>query len=286
MIKLFRKLIILNGLFISLVSNVYANTCDIDAFYSELMSDFPDYEKTIELAVPCTDDPDFGEFTSMMVGEYYLYESEGFTRDNEKLDKAFTLFKKSAEQGNAISLYQLGMMYQEGLHVSKDILMAKDYFEQSAERDNADAQFQLGLIYGDPGFIDTFFGTLSLDYEKAMYWFKRSAENEYPDAMAAYNVYVMYINGWGTVKNQDVAEEWLKLSAELGNSDAIDEWNKLVVEKKFDCAALKSRTASQLAVEEMIFDAIDDRTKVDKDRAEKKRQKKIAKCDEFYVTID
>ena len=286
MIKIFRKLIIINGFFISLVSNVYANTCDTDAFFDELWSTPLDYEKTIELAIPCTDDPDFGYFTSMMVGEYYLYESDGFTRDNEKLEKAFTLFKKSAEQGNDISLYQLGIMHQEGLHVSKDILIAKDYFEKSAELDNADAQFQLGLIYGDPGFIDTFFGTLSLDYEKAMYWFKRAAENKYPDAIAAYNVHIMYINGWGTLKDQDVAEEWLKLSAELGHSDAIDEWNKLVVEKKQDCAAFKLRTASELAVLEMLSDAKDEKTKVEIDRAEKNRQKEIAKCDEFYVSVN
>ena len=96
----------------------------------------------------------------------------------------------------------------------------------------------------------------------------------------------MYINGWGTVKNPDVAEEWLKLSAELGNSDAIDKWNKLIVEKRQDCAALKLRTASDLAVAEMLSDAIDEKTKVETDKAEKNRQKEIAKCDEFYVSVN
>ena len=31
----------------------------------------------------------------------------------------------------------------------------------------------------------------------------------------------MYLNGWGTNKNPGVAEEWLKLSAELGDLDAM-----------------------------------------------------------------
>ena len=272
MIKLFRKLIIINGLFISLVSNVYANTCDIDAFYSELMAETSDYEKMIQLAIPCTDDRDFGEFASMMVGEYYLYEGEGYTRDKEKLEKAFTLFEKHAE-GNDYSLFQLGEMYKEGLHVKKDILTAKDYYEQSAELDNADAQFQLGMIYGDPGFIDSFLGTLSLDYEKAFYWFKRAAENEFPDAGAAYNLYVMYFNGWGVGKNLNAAEEWLKLSAELGYSFAIDEWNILVVEKRRDCAAITLRAAA----EEFSKDT---------SPLTESLQQEALKCDEFYKKIN
>ena len=278
MIKLFRKLIIINGLFISLVGNAYANTCDIDAFYSELMSETSDYEKIIQVAIPCTDDLDLGAFASMMVGEYYLYEGEGFTSDKEKLEKAFTLFEKSAEQGNEFSLFQLGEMYKEGLHVKKDILTAKDYYEQSAELDNAEAQFQLGMIYGDPAFIDTFFGKLSLDYEKAMYWFKRSAENEYPEAIAAYNVHVMYMNGWGTVKSQDVAEEWLKLSAELGHPDAIDEWNEIVASKKLLCASF---IAGKVTVIDDFLAAGED-----KDKLERNRQKEISKCEEFYVKIN
>tara|TARA_B100000405_G_scaffold48867_1_gene32294 strand:- start:44 stop:910 length:867 start_codon:yes stop_codon:yes gene_type:complete len=288
MIKLFRRLTITNGLLVLLVSNVYASDCDIDAFYSELMSDSGNYEKVIELAIPCTEYPDpfLAEFAQTMVGDYYLYEGEEFTRDKEKLEKAFMLYKKAAEQGNEFALYQLGIMYQEGLHVGKDILMAKNYFEESAELGNADAQVQLGIIYGDPGFINTFFGTLTLDYEKAMYWFKKAAKNEYPNAVAAYNVHVMYLNGWGTNKNPSVAEEWLKLSAELGDLDAIDEWNKIVAEKRLSCAALKYRTASDSAVADLFLGALDEKSNVEKDRAEKKRQKEIAKCDEFYVNVN
>ena len=266
MIKLFRKLIIINGLFISLVGNVYANTCDNDAFYDEFMADVYNYEKIIELAIPCTDDPYFGEIASSMVGEYYFFEGEEYTRDKEKLEKAFTLFEKSAEQGNDISLYYLGIMYLDGLHVRKDILIAKDYFEQSAELDNADAQVQLGIIYGDPGFIDTFFGKLPLDYEKALYWFKRAAENEYPDAVAAYNVHVMYFNGWGTDKNITVADEWLKLSAELGHPNAI------VAGKKLDCAAIRLRAAA----DEFTNDA----------GSLTERQEEALKCDELYIEIN
>ena len=90
--------------------------------------------------------------------------------------------------------------------------------------------------------------------------------------------HIMYINGWGTVKNPDVAEEWLKLSAELGHSDAIDEWNKIVADKKLFCATLIS---GKVSVIDDFFAA-----EGDKDKLERNQKKKISKCEEFYVKIN
>ena len=266
-----------------IVGNVSANECNVDEFYNQLFSDVWDYNKVIELATPCAEEPVSDAIAQTMVGEYFFFEDDGsFTTNKEKLKKAFTLFEKSADQGMDTSSYYLGVMYDDGIYVSRDILLAKEYYEDAAELDNAKAQFQLGIIYGDPGFIDKALGKLSLDYEKAVYWFKKSAENETPNATGAYNVSVMYNNGWGVEKNEYTSHVWLKLAAELGDPDGIIEWNTLVAGKALDCSASLNRKKSVIDnfMEEALL-----QSQLEKDLAEKRRQDKISKC-ELYVKIN
>ncbi|KAG5461782.1 MAG: hypothetical protein BJ554DRAFT_5969, partial [Olpidium bornovanus] len=51
------------------------------------------------------------------------------------------------QQGNAVSLNALGVMYQDGVDVPQDRERANQYFKLAAELDNADAQVNMALVH-------------------------------------------------------------------------------------------------------------------------------------------
>ena len=56
------------------------------------------------------------------------------------------------------------------------------------------------------------------DYEKAMEWFRRAAEQG--NAAAHYNLACCYYNGQGVQKDHGKAVEWLQKAARQGDKDA------------------------------------------------------------------
>ena len=56
-------------------------------------------------------------------------------------------YKVGAEGGNAVSQYQLGMMYYSGLGVAVDFEQARPWLEKAAAQDDPDAVGHLGTFY-------------------------------------------------------------------------------------------------------------------------------------------
>ncbi|MFI3230555.1 MAG: tetratricopeptide repeat protein, partial [bacterium] len=63
------------------------------------------------------------------------------------LDKAFELYTKSAEQGNANAQFNLGVCYKYGIGTKQDYNKAFEWFTKSAEQGNSDGQNNLGVCY-------------------------------------------------------------------------------------------------------------------------------------------
>ena len=61
--------------------------------------------------------------------------------------------------------------------------------------------------------------------EKAIFWFAKSAEQE--NAMAQYNLGVMYKNGQGVKQDYEKAVYWYKKAAEQGDEYAISALEKI-----------------------------------------------------------
>ena len=55
--------------------------------------------------------------------------------------------RRKAEQGDAETQNNLGMLYYEGHGVTQDYVMARQWWEQAAAQGNAAAQFNLGVLY-------------------------------------------------------------------------------------------------------------------------------------------
>ena len=59
----------------------------------------------------------------------YAHGAEG----NEDLEKALKWYRLSAEQGDSVAQYNLGVMYEDGAGVDKDPAEALKWYRLSAE---------------------------------------------------------------------------------------------------------------------------------------------------------
>ncbi|ROO29433.1 SH3 domain-containing protein [Salinisphaera orenii] len=80
-----------------------------------------------------------------------------------------------------------------------------------AAQGNASAQYNMGVLY-DGGY------GVERNYETAMEWYRRAAEQEY--AKAEHNLGIMYQEGHGTEADPDRAAEWFRRAAEHGEPAA------------------------------------------------------------------
>ena len=58
-----------------------------------------------------------------------------------------TSWQLAADQGQATAQYNLGTMYDSGLGVPENVVMAVKYYQLAADQGNEDAQYILGIMY-------------------------------------------------------------------------------------------------------------------------------------------
>lgn len=115
-------------------------------------------------------------------------------------------FEKAAEKEHALAQYNLGVCYEEGKGVEADILKAKELYQKAldnnldyahirldrvneflelkekAEKGDAEAQYKCGECYERGEGV-------KFDLEEALYWFKKSAKQDYDKAKEAMEYY-------------------------------------------------------------------------------------------------
>jgi len=112
-----------------------------------------------------------------------------------------------AEQGQAGSQYQLGLLYANGQGVTKDDAKARQWYEKAAVQGHAEAQVNLGilLMYARGG---------QQDYKMAVYYLRLSA-NQGND-LAQRRLGQMYERGDGVPQDYVKAYMWYSLGAANG----------------------------------------------------------------------
>ena len=151
-----------------------------------------------------------GDISSMNQLAYAYKEGIGRIRN---LDKAFSLWKKTAEMGDAEGLYYMGIYYSTGDVVSQDYAKSADYFQKAAAQGHADALYQLGIIkmHG--------FGC-AVDWNEALNCFKQAALRG--SDVAAYEAGYLYDRGeHGVAKDDTKASIWFIRAAKMGCADAV-----------------------------------------------------------------
>lgn len=74
----------------------------------------------------------------------FLYAGKGFAYSDKR--RAINFFIKASNLGDANSSYVLGVLYEEGIEVEKNIDLSAQYYLKSKQEGNVDAKVNLALL--------------------------------------------------------------------------------------------------------------------------------------------
>uniref|UniRef100_A0A7S4M6U6 Protein kinase domain-containing protein n=1 Tax=Vannella robusta TaxID=1487602 RepID=A0A7S4M6U6_9EUKA len=162
--------------------------------------------------------------------------------------KAFNLFCKSADQGYAPAMNEVGNCYSQGLHVELSLSMGSEYYQKAAEHNYPPAMYNLGTCYyngdgmeknyeraaelfqwcSDMGNINAIF-KLGVCYRlgngvpqnitTATTLYTRASNEGHLQATTS--LAYLYQHGIGIAKNESKAVDLYKAAAERGDSIAM-----------------------------------------------------------------
>ncbi len=118
---------------------------------------------------------------------------------------------KKAEQGIASSQYNLGVIYNYGLGVTKDYKEAIKWYLKAAEQGNSFAQYNLALMYQNGQGV-------TLDDKEAFKWYLQAAEQGHTDAQL--DLGILYANGKGVIQSNKNSYIWSSIAAANGSESA------------------------------------------------------------------
>lgn len=127
-------------------------------------------------------------------------------------DKAFQWLSKAADGGNANAFYWLGACYQYGFGTAKDPAKAVELYTKGADLGDHESMNSLGVC------LKRGIGILQ-NLDRALYWYNKAAE--LGDAYAMNNLGTCYYLGDGVTKDLEKAVYWYRKGAELGNGNAM-----------------------------------------------------------------
>jgi TPR repeat protein len=125
------------------------------------------------------------------------------------LPLAYKEFLTAANDGHADSQFNVALMYEQGIGVSKDEKEAVVWYGKSAAHGNSAAQFNLGVLYENGR------GT-KIDYAKANELYRKASAQG--DPLAIGNLGMLYMRGQGVKENKVAGVALLLVSAYLDSS--------------------------------------------------------------------
>ena len=141
--------------------------------------------------------------------QFYLCYTENF-HVSKNSEHAMQLLQEAASMGDQKAQCILGVTYQLGDSLPKDLEKAIFWYQQAAEQGNVTAQFFLAGCFRKGGV------GVSPNGEKAFFWFAKAALQGYADAQ--YCLGTCYADGTGVPKDPEKAFFWYTKAAEQGNA--------------------------------------------------------------------
>ena len=117
--------------------------------------------------------------------------------------QAFPLLGPLAERGSADAQYRLAIMYQNGLGVVRNELLAMKWMIAAAYQEFAWAQHGLGFMYMEGDCVPK-------NGEKAVQWFTRAAEQGMAGSQTT--LAMMYETGNGVEQDAEEARKWYTMA--------------------------------------------------------------------------
>lgn len=145
------------------------------------------------------------------------HAQEAVTKHNYRT--AFVRFNKLAKRGQPAAQHVVGLMYERGIGVSKNMRKAVAWYQKSAKQDFADAQSKLGHMYlaGNEVVVQ--------DFDQAHNWLAKAAEKGVPEAQ--FSLGAMHANGQGVKQDLSKAAFFFKQAASQDLTEAKEALAKL-----------------------------------------------------------
>jgi len=125
--------------------------------------------------------------------------------------KAVYWYNQSAVQGYALAQFNIGVAFEKGRGISRNLQEAYKWYRKAAEQGNPKAAFNLGMLYFDGR------GVVK-NYEKAHKWFIQSALRN--NSRAMYAIGRLYHYGLGVTKDSKQAVVWYQKAVDQGSMSA------------------------------------------------------------------
>lgn len=113
----------------------------------------------------------------------------------------------AAEAGDAAAQFQMGVAYDNGYGVRRDLTEAAKWYERAAEQGHAAAQTSLGSLYENGEGVPQ-------DYSRAIELYRKAAAQGEP--MAQHSLGFMYDQGMGVAEDDNEAARLYRAAAEKG----------------------------------------------------------------------
>ncbi len=157
--------------------------------------------------------------------QYYLgmlYDMGVGVKKNMKIANYW--YGKAAQKGDNRAQHNLAVAYAKGDGIESNIILALKLWLQSAKQGNTDSAYNLGILYavGHEG--------VARNPVQAIKWWRQAAMDG--DGYAQYNLGTMLVNGETGLRNYCEAIHWWKLSVSNGVEEAVSAINTL--KKKYD----------------------------------------------------
>jgi uncharacterized protein len=126
------------------------------------------------------------------------------------VDSAISELRARAEGGDAAAQHKLGVAYNAGEGVPRDLAQAVAWYRKAAEQGHPTAQYNLGAMYASGRGVKQ-------DLGQAAAWYGKSAEQG--RAAAQFVIAGMYERGEGVTKDVVEALKWATVAADRAASD-------------------------------------------------------------------
>lgn len=132
-----------------------------------------------------------------------------FLAHKEMHAEAIEAFHRSADWGNVVSMKVLAKNYMSGLLTDRNPTKAMSWYEKAADHGDVESQAACAVLYlsGDEEKVET-------DFAKAFHYAEMAAENGDADGQDV--LAKCYDQGWGTARNESLAEKWFIKAANQG----------------------------------------------------------------------
>ncbi len=124
--------------------------------------------------------------------------------------KALQETRPLAEKGDPRSQYGMGVLYENGYGVAKDLKLAAAWYLKAAKQGNTDAQYNLGAMY-EHGL------GMPVNYPEAARWYRPAAEQGDIDALS--NLGVLFQGGKGVPQDKVLAMALYNVSVAYAGKD-------------------------------------------------------------------